>query len=233
MKKHEIFLNDCNKLTRILIHMYHLKPNATMGFAIRATRYKNPVIKAHYETLIAYIELRNILVHETFGYVLAEPTDDVMNLLKHILSKLETPMLVKDMFLFDIKSVNVNDALSDVLNIIKHNGYTHFPVFEGERCIGLLTDNGITHFLANHVEQDLISIQETTVRDVFDSDEHHHDFTWVRPEATLYDVVDIFDSKQHHVRAALVTRSKEVNHPKDIIGMILPKDVALFFDELL
>lgn len=233
MKPHDIFLDACNELTRTLTHMYKLKPNGTFGFVIRATRFKNPVIQAHYESLLAFVELRNLLVHETFGYVLAEPTEDVVRLMTHIVSKIKDPVRVKDMFIFDVISIHLEDKLSDVLKIVDDRGYTHFPVFDDNTWIGLLTDNGITHYLSHQLKEDIISIREIKIVDVFASDEHFKDVSIVHPDATLYEVIDIFDSKQHPKRAALVTRKKVIDHPSDILGIILPKDVALFIHDLI
>lgn len=230
MKNHEKFLYLCNTLTRNLSDRYHLKQNATMGYAIRETRYKNPVIKYHYDALISYVELRNVLVHESYDRVLAEPTLEVINHLTHIVSKISEAKKVKDMFLFDVVCFYENDLIESLFETIQKTKYSHFPIFNNGGLLGIISANGIAHFIASKIGEDIISLKDIRILEVLQADEHSNHFKMITSMTPLYDIIDIFDSRQHPVMVTLISDQKEIRNPKDILGFILPKDVAYVMD---
>ena len=232
MKNHEQFLNLCNQFTRLLTEMYHLKNNSTMGYVIRAARYKHPVIKHHYETLSMYVELRNVLVHETYDQVLAEPTDDVVNLMQHIVSRLTDSKTLKDVFKFEVTSFFDDEPIEHLFQIIQQTTFSHFPIFNQEGLLGVLTENGITHFIASKVDEDIISLKDLTIQEVLFADEHYNHYKILKPETLLHEAVEVFDSRQHPVQIAFISHLELIKAPQDIIGFMLPKDVAHIIDDI-
>ena len=233
MKNHKKFLNACNQLTKTLTDMFNLKMNATMGYVIRATRYRHPVIKHHYDALVMFVELRNVLVHETYDQVLAEPTDDVVEHLEHIVSRIVSAKTLKDMFLFEVTSFYDTDPIDTLFRTIQHTKYSHFPIFSDQQFLGVLTENGITHLVASKIDEDIISLKSLTIRDVLNADEHHMNYKILKLETPLYEAVEVFDSKQHPIQLVLLSDKQVITSPKDIRGMMLPKDVAYIVDDML
>ena len=233
MKNHEKFLNVCNQLTKTLTDMFKLKVNATMGYVIRATRYRHPVVKHHYDALIMYVELRNVLVHETYDKVLAEPTDEVVKHLEHIVSRIVSAKTIKDMFVFEVTSFYDTDSIETLFRTIQQTRYSHFPIFSDRQFLGVLTENGITHLVASKIDEDIISLKALTIRDVLEADEHHMDYKILNLSTPLYEAVEVFDSKQHPIQMVILSDKKVITSPKDIKGMMLPKDVAYIVDDML
>jgi len=57
-----------------------------------------------------------------------------------------------------VETISIHDTLSRALKIIEARDYSQFPVYEGRRFRGLLTENGVTRWLARHVSQSVSSV---------------------------------------------------------------------------
>ena len=73
-----------------------------------------------------------------------------------------------------VESVRSEDSLAQVLRRIAERDYSQFPVYSGTTFQGLLTENGITRWLARHVvsKLSLIELEDITVKQVFPEEEH-------------------------------------------------------------
>ena len=233
MKNYDIFIQLCNTLTRILTEKYHLNQNTTMGQAIRITRRKNPVIAHHYDRLNAYVELRNVLVHEQYDEVLAEPSNHVLNTLKHIVTKLENPKRLNQLFQGDVYSIHTDETLYDVFQLISSKRKSHFPVFDNQHFIGVLTDNGISHYIANHRDLEMNYYNTVKVIDILPYEDHLTHLKVVHPKTEAYEVIDTFNNKNTRVSAILLANVENVTHPKQLKGILLPHDRLTHLNDII
>jgi len=60
--------------------------------------------------------------------------------------------------------LGLSDSLSTVLRVIEKRYYSQFPVYDGNNFKGLLTENGITRWLAHHVSNELSLIEWTRLQ---------------------------------------------------------------------
>lgn len=223
MKRSEDFLKLCNQLNTILVRKYKLAPHATLGQAIRFSKH-DVVINRFYDVLIDYTDLRNVLVHSKLnaGY-LAEPTDTVIKTLRHVIRHIESPKRVKDYVLSQVQTLDVNTSLKDVMEIVKVTRYSHFPVYDGDLCVGILTDNGIVHYLSDHNTHPR-DFEDITVRKLIQSDDHSLDFAFITLQMTALEVFEAFD-RNKHVRTLLVLDQIKDQTKKRLKGLMLKKDL--------
>jgi predicted transcriptional regulator len=223
MKRSEDFIKLCNQLNTILVRKYKLQPHATLGQAIRYSK-DDIVIKRFYDVLIDYTELRNVLVHSKLSYdYLAEPSEHVIHTLRHVITHIESPKRVKDYFQSDVETLNIEMTLRDVMKIIQVKRFSHFPVYDNQRCVGILTDNGIVHYLSDHLV-DASQYQHITVKDLIQSDDHSLDFAFITLNMTAIEVFETFDRKKD-VRVLLILDQMEDQTRKRLKGMVLKKDL--------
>lgn len=223
MKRSETFIKLCNELNSILVRKYKLQSNATLGQAIRFSK-DDFVIKRFYDVLIDYTELRNVLVHSKLSKnYLAEPNEEVIQTLSHVIKNIESPKRVKDYFVSNVETLNIDMTLSEVMKIIHMKRFSHFPVYNNQSCVGILSDNGIVHYLSDH-HLNSSDYDSITVRDLIASDDHSLDFAYITLQMTALEVFETFDRKKD-VRVLLVLDQIEDQSKKRLKGMVLKKDL--------
>lgn len=134
------------------------------------------------ELLRTVAGLRNLLVHEKvepYEYPCV-PTAELVADLENARDRLLHPARA-ERFLRRVVTVRSDDSLARVLKLIHELKITHFPVYDsgreysqhGSRFAGVLTENGITRWLAEHVarEESLIELRDEPVREVLAREE--------------------------------------------------------------
>lgn len=155
-------------------------------------------------------QLRNVLVHEktTPRQQLAIPAEEVVTQMERILENLLNPPRVLPMFQGKVESIQWDASLKDVLTLIESRDYSQFPVFEQDLFKGLLTENGITRWLASHVSksESLVEFEDARVHDILQHEEHRQNYQFVSRECTLDNAATLF-RKQDLLEAIFITHS--------------------------
>jgi predicted transcriptional regulator len=153
-------------------------------------------------------EVRNAIVHkktEPYGYA-AIPTPDLAKKLKVCRNRLIEPALAIPHFQCAVEKVSIQDTLETVLRIINNKDYSQFPVYEANLFRGLLTENGITRWLAKHVATKLalVDLTEVSVNQIIENDEKRENYRFLARNTRLDDLVEQFSSHKL-LEAALFT----------------------------
>jgi CBS domain-containing protein len=191
----ERFLAAYNRIDRFLRAALKSREQDSFGhlvdvyFSSRARRWR--------EILLAYAQIRNFLSHRTMrpGEYLVVPTLDVVKNIEAIATDLDRPKRAIPTFKRKVITVNQNDTLAAVLRLIDQHDFSQLPVYHDEgRFVGLLTENGITRWLAHHVrtEISLIELEEALVRPVVREEETTKNVDFLRSDVTVDDVVEAF-----------------------------------------
>lgn len=226
MSNYEKFIILCNKFTRFLSDTYDLKSTSTMGQVIRILRHRHPLIKQHFEALDSYADLRNVLVHEKYDHVvLAQPSDHVIKHFNWIYESILTPITLKELMQKDVISLHAHDTFESLLNTIQLYGYTHYPIFEGNQCLGVFTDSGVTHALANTPFDALKDLYQTPIKSLISYDEHIDDVLIVTEDTSIFDVFDMLQQQQKTIETVLISTQKELTHKSQIKGLIVSKSL--------
>lgn len=222
--RHDEFISITNKITKYLIETYGLHEKTTFGASLyEAKNRKNNIIIRFWKELGVYRELRNVLVHEQVdSYKLAEPHANINERLAYIYQALTGPTRIYEVIDNKVVTFNSNDSLSTVLEVVKKMGYTQFPVFS-DVFEGLLTDNGITRWLANQMDNDIIQFSDTRIGNLISIDEHSQSYKFKLPNDSLFDVLDIFENgflaNSRSITVLVVNKTKDIK-PQDIVGII-------------
>lgn len=171
-------------------------------------------------------EVRNAIVHgrtEPYRYV-AIPTSSLARELELCRDRLIRPEIVIPKFQRTVETVAVQDTLGRVLRLVHTRDYSQFPVYENNRFCGLLTENGITRWLARHVSDSLslVDLDEIPVAQVLRDQEKFETWTFMSREQRVDDLLGRF-SAIPLLEAALITA-----HGKDsekLIGIATRWDV--------
>ncbi|SEK78364.1 CBS domain-containing protein [Carnobacterium iners] len=100
------------------------------------------------DSLDFFREFRNLLIHKTVSgeEAIATPSSLLIEEIEMITEKIKHPKKVKDLFLSEVVTFDQGDKLSLVLKKVKEKSYSQFPVFNDNKLVGIVSENGITNF---------------------------------------------------------------------------------------
>lgn len=191
-QKQEAFINTFNELHKVLNEKLKSdflsadigkdrKPTYDLTFndCIKTIKaYKNK----KYRDLSRYIDelylvnnLRNTIIHDSTNkfYDIAEPSDNTMKIMDVLFKRFVKPISIKN-YINEKKAIQPiilypETRLSEMLNYITKYRISQFPVFNSNELMGMISDNGITNFIANKNETGGILFEEEKISDLIES----------------------------------------------------------------
>jgi predicted transcriptional regulator len=178
------------------------------------------------ELLIRIAKIRNLIVHDKtepfrYGIVPAPATAEELRKCKE---RLINPARALPTFQRMVEIISIHDTLTRVLKIIDQRDYSQFPVYEDKRFRGLLTENGVTRWLARHVAKtiSLVELDDIPVSQVLQSEEERKNHQFVPHDMRVDDVSTLF-AKQALLEAVLVTSSGK--ETEELLGIATRWDI--------
>jgi len=166
----------------------------------------------------AYLErmgyLRNGLAHDFTDAVeyVAVPTPLTVEQFEQFHRRLTQPPLAIPTFQRPVEKVRPEDSLKQVLKLVKKFDYSQFPVYGENGFHGLLTENGITRWLARHVTEqfELVDFNEATVAEVLGEEENREDVLFVGRNTPVPEIKELF-AERRLLEAVLITTRGDRN----------------------
>lgn len=180
----------------------------------------NAIIRNYESDLKVFGDFRNLLVHGN-NSGLAIPSEKTIQLIEKIYQAITNPPKAYDIAQKSVVSFQKSDSLADVLETVREKRYTQFPVYEGNNFEGLLTENGVTFWLADKVDEDLFSVKETKIAEILDKDEKNNNYKFISRNKNIYEVQNYFNN--HEIEALFVTDSGK--EQQKILGIITSWDI--------
>lgn len=226
------FLAAFNRIEQFLSRRNSSARYITFTQLVKDQTKSNIVIKRNADRLIKFATLRNAIVHESTqgAYAIAEPHKSVVEEIERLEKELTNPPKVITHFNKKVETVKHNNSVADVLKIIRDRDYTQFPVYQEEEFIGLLTENGITKWLARNIEEDIISLEETNLIDILEFEEDVDNYIFIGKEITVYEAEEIFKDFPYtraRLDALLITHSGKKK--ESLLGIITTWDILQLY----
>ena len=178
------------------------------------------------ETLRRFAQLRNVVVHgKTRAYeYLSVPVPAVVEEIERIRDRLLNPERVYPEFKRDVLAIQLSTPLSEVLKLINQHGYSQYPVYEGRKFRGLLTESGITRWLADYIVKtmSLVELADEQAEVVLLNEEARENYEFVSRHELLDEVVSKF-SHNIFLEAVLITQTGRKD--QRLLGMITRWDI--------
>lgn len=236
MDNNREFLNSFNNIEDYLKAELNITNNSSFHHLLSQVSKRNKVVDHFRVELNTLRELRNFIVHGSIDKPLAIVSDNTVDRIKAIENALIMPKKIREVFPERVVAVNENDSLSEVLEIIKKTRYSQFPVINKDGFNGLITDNGITHWLANNIEKDMISIKDTCICDVMIDDEEIDSYAYLYNYDNLYDVIKNFEKGRNSYKRSFVIivlkRKTDNVQLDDIYTILTPWDLNTVYKSL-
>ena len=223
-KNSEVFLTTFTRIEKELKAL--LKKEVGFSRSVKILRRRNPIVKRYAEDLLEYAELRNAIVHNKINtnYAIAEPHDTVIDSMKTVEKELIQPRKVFPLFASDVHTFEVNDRISDLLQVINEKGFTKFPIYEGNKFRGLISQKGITNWLATRADN-IPQFNETLLKEVLACVQRNN-YKFLKSNASVYRAEEIFKEqigKGNRIEALLITRNSSFK--EDLEGIITNWDI--------
>jgi len=222
----ERFLTAQNRIERHLRQTFHLPGETTFSQLIAAFQKTKPGWMDGWQ-LRRCAELRNALVHdrtEPYQY-LSVPLPEVVKDIEQIEQRLVRPECVLPRFQRPVTTISTEDSLTHVLGLVKQYSFSQFPVFQEARFRSLLTENGITRWLARYVATNisLLDLDEITVGRVLEEEEPRENWIFIERAAPLFHALGLFMEREL-LEAALITQTGKPG--EKLLGIITRWDIA-------
>jgi hypothetical protein len=105
--------------------------------------------------------------------------------------------------------------------------FSQMPVYDGAIFVGLLTANTVARWLGASVAEDIFSLSETPVSDVLGYTEDKDNFSFLRRDSTLFEVLEkfqTFEREGKRLEAILITQNGK---PKRAAKQLAEADVLI------
>lgn len=222
----EHFVADYNAVDQVLRKV--LGSNSQQSFASLVKEYARKHMGwRDADLLLAISDVRNAIIHgktEAYRY-LAVPTPAIVQELRACRDRLTHPVRVVPTFQRRVETISRTDTLARVLKVVKQRDYSQFPVLDDGQFQGLLTENGITRWLANHVTMDisLVELDEIHVAEVLRGDENRRNYHFLARDRPIAEVRSLF-ATHPLLEAVLITASGKVS--ETLLGIATRWDAA-------
>jgi CBS domain-containing protein len=162
---------------------------------IDKSKHLNAVIRKFEQDLRSYGDLRNAIVHHRTDneYTIAEPHDDIVELIEYIDRELSKPVTVGDMFLRKVHTLQAYDTLATGLKLIREKKFNQIPIYQNKKFIGLVTATGITYWLADNMTDKMISREMPALLDIYSHEKQKNAYRFVERDLSVYEAEEYFE----------------------------------------
>ncbi|WP_416673605.1 CBS domain-containing protein [Egbenema bharatensis] len=177
-------------------------------------------------------DLRNILVHQTTepSQYPAVPSERTIKQVKQFRDRLINPLKVIPTFQREVETLTPERPLAWVFQRINACDYSQFPVYEGDRFIGLLTENGITRWLARHTVTNLtlIEFEEILITKLLPEEEIRTNCSFIARDISVDEVIEQF-SDNLFLEAVLITQNGKKS--EKLLGIATRWDILKYLQD--
>ncbi|WP_342508019.1 CBS domain-containing protein [Sporosarcina sp. FSL K6-2383] len=222
------FIIAFNRIEKSMEKISGLSSYMPFSRLIDKTKNINAVIRKFEVDLRECADLRNAIVHRRtdVDYAIAEPHDNVVELIEYIERELSKPVIVGDLFQRKVHTLRASDTLATGLKLIHDKRFNQIPIYENRKFVGLITAAGITYWLADKGADEIISREIPTLLDIHYHEKQKNTYRFVERTLSVYEAEEYFKRAVvggKRLEALLITengRSEE-----KLLGIITPLDL--------
>lgn len=195
---------------------------------------RSSVFGRYAQELRTLAQLRNSLVHNPFmriAHPIAVPDEKILAQYRVIRDMLLNPptSLSIAVPVHKLYTATLQTNAIEVMKMMKKHTYTHVPIMEGERMIGVFSENSLLAYIASN--EDSIITKDLPISE-FDeyiglSTHPSEQFAFIGRRASLNDVYKIFnDALKKRVRIGVLFVTDQGKSDQKVLGIITAWDLA-------
>ena len=187
----------------------------------------NYSVRRHNPLLKDLNRFRNYVVHQYRRLKpLAVPTAEAVEQIIAIRNELLSPPSLVSLAAKPVEQCCPTDPLDCSVKKMHDGVFSQLPVYDGQKCLGLLTAETIARWLANHLGDGAGLVEEKPIADVMKHQEDHDNHTFLARTATVADGLAAFDDflcRGKRLEAILITQSGRSSEA--LIGIVTVHDI--------
>lgn len=228
VKKQNNYLELFKKLEAKLKELAGNCGDTKFGDIVKKASDKNYYVKERRDILSDLYGLRNVLAHSDREKYISEINQLAFDEINDFLKNLEHPPKVNSVFSTEIYSVTTNDFLEDVLKKMKEKLFTHIPVYQDSKFIGVLTETSILDWLVDNIHDGRAEFDKKTI--AFINKRYlncpTNRFRFISEKTSIFEVQELFEKaikKEERLGVIFVTENGEKE--EKITGIITAWDL--------
>lgn len=178
--------------------------------------------------------VRNFLTHnpKVNGVYPIIPSTEMVELLEHCVNIINNPPRALEYAIpaDKILIADINDRVLEIVEKMNRLTYTHIPILENGKLVGIFSDNTVYSYICNEKE---ITITDNTKISHFKKyimlDEHLNEyFEFVPKKTMLYEIEELFKYNYRNKRQKLLSVvyiTENGKRDEKILGMLTPWDI--------
>lgn len=220
------FIDAFNRIDAQLRALYG-RSGASFSETVTRCARLNSVVRRYEDDLIEYARLRNAIVHQSRGEIIAEPSDGATEEICRIAELLCSPPKIGERIPEKkICSIGADMTLRQTVRLISETGHSSLPVYGGGALMGIINSRRIVRALGAAIRAGGNAdrfLSETKAGDILDGSDTERYYTFLSREDSLTSVPDAFE-KNRKLLAVCVT---ENGRPDErIVCFVTPADLS-------
>jgi hypothetical protein len=177
-------------------------------------------------------EIRNIIMHnaDESGAPVISPSQGITDSLANVLDYIKDPPLALTFATLaaDMLTARINDQALPLMRAMRKRGFSHTPIMDGERLIGVFSSQSLMAFISDNPGSVIDADSRVQMFEQYLPIENHlpEQYIFMDEGATYADVKQAFENKRgrnSRLAAVFITRQGGADEPP--LGMITPWDV--------
>lgn len=222
----DLFLDAFSEIERYLRRALRAKSHVAFSQLVTDAERNLSSVRKYASDLREFADLRNAIVHgRSGGRIIAEPLEEAVREFRRIADLIVCPPPITRLAHSPVVTVSPSQSLSTALSLMGNGSYSQLPIVEKGYCLGVLTANTITRWLATNRTTSL-DLNTTFVDSVFRQKEPTEVHRFLSRHSSVFQVLEAFQeehSRGHDLCAVLVTNKKEETAAP--IGIITVSDL--------
>lgn len=182
-------------------------------------------IDRNYKFLQDMADVRNLVVHTSSsnGVGLAVPTQAVVDEFSTIVTMITNPPTLLSYSTKNVKVRSVQDSLSSALREMGAHDYSQLLVQDTSGSLRLITREGIATWLERSIEDDLVSIRETTIEEIIRCEDESA-YRFMSRGTDIWEGIQAFSDPKRRIQALILTQHGRASEQP--LGLITTYDIA-------
>jgi len=155
---------------------------------------RNVIVEKNKRIINDLVALRNVLFHcDRKKYI--KMNDIALESVENLLDLLDNPPKVIDRFKADVYRVDLNDRVDEVVFRMKEKNYTHIPVYDDDKFVGVFTETSLLDWLAGNIKNGEADFRKTQMKDINKQYLHtqNNGYKFVAPSFNVFEVQSEFE----------------------------------------
>lgn len=239
-KNSDKFITIYNELDQFMRNKLNVDDTMSNSELIRKMANKYKIFNRYKDDLLAFSRLRNAIVHNANkkdADPIAEPHEFIVKKFEEFKNNVISPPIALETIAIkakDIFTARMDDNVIEVMKKMNENTFTHVPVIENNKLIGVFSENTVFSYVAKNEE--VIIEKDFLIKDFaeFIPIECHVSeyFKFVEKKTLVADIEEIFsDGIEVGKRIAAIFITETGSPDERLLGLVTAWDLAGYTDD--